>query len=323
MRRFLHVALAATLCLVTASFAVAQTYPAKPIKLVVPYPPGGGSDSVGRLFAQKLSEKIGQPVIVENISGAGGSVGAALVAKTAPDGYTLLMGNTGPNAISPNLLKKVPYDVDKDFTPISVVASQPLFVLVDKASPYKTFADLVAAGKKEPGKLNFSSSGTGGLSHLAGELISSVTGAKFEHVPYKGGAPAMLAILSGDVVFHTPSAIDGVQQVAGGKMRGLVVTSAKRWPATPDIPTVQEAGYPDLEINFWYALFAPANLPAPVMDKLSTTTRLVLDDPATRKAFENLGSVATPTTSQELRSLVQSDEKRYAKVIATAGVEKQ
>lgn len=323
MHRLIRTVLGASLLVLSATTAWAQAYPNKPIRIVVPYPPGGGSDAVGRLFAKHFSQEIGQPVVVENISGAGGSVGASTVAKATPDGYTLLMGNTGPNTISPSLLKKAPYDIEKDFTPISVVATQPLFVLVNATSPYKNFADLIAAGKKDPKALNFSSSGTGGLSHLAGELISSVTGAEFTHVPYKGGAPAMLAILSGDVAFHTPSAIDGVQQVKGGKMRGLAVTSTARWPASPEVPSVVEAEYPDLEIKFWYGLFAPANLPPAVAEKLSTVTQKVLKDPETIKAFDALGSVATPTTSKELQDLVLSDSARYAELIEKAGIEKQ
>lgn len=323
MQRFIQMTIGAAICSLAMSTAVASTFPDKPIRIVVPYPPGGGSDAVGRLFAKQLSEKIDRPVVVENISGAGGTIGATTVANAAPDGYMLLMGNTGINAISPSLLKRVPYDIDKDFTPISAVATQPLFILVNATTSYITFRDLIAAGKKEPGKLNFSSSGTGGLSHLAGELISSNTGAKFTHIPYRGGAPAMLAVLSNDVVFHTPSAIDGVQQVKSERMRGLAVTSAKRWAATPDIPTVAEAGYPDLEIELWYGLFAPANLPPEIGEKLGSFTRDALNDPENKKAFEAIGSLATPTTGNQLQELVKRDAERYSKIIDDSGIEKQ
>ncbi|MDO9404969.1 MAG: tripartite tricarboxylate transporter substrate binding protein [Polaromonas sp.] len=323
MKKLFHAILAAGLL---SGSAIAQTsaqsaqWPTKAIKLVVPYPPGGGSDSVGRIFATRLSQKLGQPVVVENLSGAGGSVGAAQVSKAAPDGYTLLMGNTGPNAITPHLLKNTPYDVDKGFTPISVVTTQPLYVLVNADSPYKTLADLVQAGKRDPGKLYFSSSGMGGLSHLAGEMISSSTGAKFMHVPYKGAAPALMGVLTNEVAFHTPSAVDGVAQINGGKMRALAVTSAKRWTATPDIPTVGESGYPDLVVNFWYGLFGPANMPKNVVDRLTAATREVLQDAATKKNYEELGSVATFTTSEELHRIVLSDAARYGKIISAAGI---
>lgn len=325
MKASVLIALSAVLAVAAGSSAHAQTtkqdWPTKPIRLVVPYPAGGGSDAVGRVLAQRLGQKLGQPVVVDNVSGAGGSLGAGVVSRAAPDGYTLLLGNTGTNSIAPSILKSVPYNIGKDFTPISVVTTQPLFVLVNATSKYKTFDDLVQDGRKNPGKLNFSSSGTGGLSHLAGEMISSSTGAKFVHVPYKGAAPALVGVLSNDVSFHTPSAVDGVAQVAGGKMHALAVTSAKRWPATPNVPTVVEAGYPDLVINFWYGLFGPANLPPAVLNKLTNAVRETLEDPSTKRAYDEMGSIATFTTSEELRKLAASDAVRYNKVATTAGIQ--
>lgn len=299
----------------------AKHYPSQPIRLVVPYPPGAGSDSVGRLLAQELAHVLNENVVVENQSGAGGSVGAGFVSKSKPDGYTLLLGNTGPNTIAPSVIRNLSYDIKSGFSPISVVATQPLFILVNKESTYKTFKDLVEAGTKKPGTLNFGSSGVGGLSHLAGEMINRETGAKFTHVPYRGGAAAMMAILSNEVVFHTPSAIDGVSQVKSGKMRALAVTSDSSWPATPDVPTVAQAGYPSLKIKFWYGLFAPSGTPPEIIEKLSKATKQALEVPEVKKKFADLGSVVAPSTPQILEKLIETDSARYSEVAKAANIQ--
>lgn len=302
-----------------ACVAQAQSYPAKPIRLVVPFPPGGGTDVTARLVAQKLGERIGQSVIVENLSGAGGKVGTAAVAKAAPDGYTLLVGQTGPNTIAPSLYLNVGYDAENDFAPITNLIRMPLFLVVPASSPYKTLGDMVADGKKRT-DLNYASAGLGTLGHLTAELFNSVAGTKFAIIPYRGSAPALMALLSGDASFHFAAGVDALPQMTSGKMRALAVVGDSRTSLAPDVPTSAEAGVPGLTANLWYGLLAPAKTPRPVIERLHKETVGILKEPDVQAKFATLSAEAAPSSPEELDAIIKGDIAKYAKIVKAAGI---
>ena len=244
-----------------ASAANAQPYPTKTVRLVVPFPPGGSLDFAGRLIAQKLTEAWGQPVVVENKPGAGGNIGADMVAKSAPDGYTILLGALSTHAVNPSLYAKMPYDAVKDFAPITLVAVTPNVLVVNASSPVQNVKEFIAYTKANPGKLSFGSGSNGSAGHLAGELYKVETGTDAVHIPYKGGAPATQALMAGDTQFMFDNLANAMAQVKGGKLRALAVTTAKRSSLAPDLPTMAEAGLPGFDISTWYGLFAPAGTP--------------------------------------------------------------
>src|SRR5437660_7664528 len=251
-------ALAAALLVVAAPVALGQAaYPTKPVRLVVPYPPGGTTDLLARAAAQKLSEAWGQQVIVANRPGAAGNIGAELVARSAPDGYTLLMGTVGTHAINASLYAKMPYDHVKDFAPVILVAGVPNVLVVNPQLPVNTVPGLVAYAKANPGKLNFASSGSGTSIHLSGELFKTMTGVQMTHVPYKGSAPALTDLIGGQVQLMFDNLPSALPQIKGGKLRAIAVTSTKRAPALPDIPTMAESGLPGFEASSWFGVLAP------------------------------------------------------------------
>jgi tripartite-type tricarboxylate transporter receptor subunit TctC len=274
-------AVAATL----APLAVAQTYPAKTVRMIVAYPPGGGTDIVGRLIAQKFTESMGQNFVVDNRGGATGNIGTELAAKAPADGYTLLMGNVAPNAINVSLFQKLPYDPVKDFAPVSLVAITPNILVVHPALPVKTVKDLLALAKAKPGTLNYPSAGIGSSSHLAGELLRSLAKADIVHVPYKGGGPALIDLLSGQMqlMFATMPAAMG--HVKSGKLRPVAVTTDKRSQSMPELPTIAEAGVKGYEASTWYGLLAPANTPAAIVTKLHDETVRALKAADMREKF--------------------------------------
>lgn len=317
-RRRISAALAASL-IVGVPLAHADEFPSRPLKIVVTYPPGGGTDVTARLVAKRLAERLGQPVIVENKAGAGGSIGMASVAKAPADGYTLVLGNPGPNAINPALYANLGYDAEKDFAPITVLTTMPLLLCVDAASPVRSVADLIALGKRADKPVNFGSSGNGSVSHLAGEMFNMLAGTKFSHVPYKGAAPLTIAALSGEIQLSVLAAPDAVQQLKVGKLRAIASTAAARSPAFADVPTLAESGLTGFEIEIWYGLLAPAKTPAPTLERLHSELRAILGEPEIRERLLALSQTAAPNTPDEFTARIRSEIAKYARLVKATG----
>lgn len=303
----------------TTALVSAQDYPSKVISIVAPYPAGGSIDLVARLVGARLGEKLGQSVIVKNVPGAGGTVGTTSVARSAPDGYTLLLASNGPNAIGPSLYSNLGYDGEKDFAPITLLAVQPMMFCVDVNSPLKSIRDLIALGKAKEKKSVYGTAGIGSAAHLTGELFNSMSGAGLSHIPYKGTAPLTLAIISGEVPVGVVSAIDAIPQLKGGKLRVLAVSTAKRSPTTPDIPTIAESGVPGFNMDVWYGLMSPAGTPRAIVDRLNKETVTILAEPAIRARLHELGAEASPTTPDQFAALVKSDIAKYAPIVKASG----
>ncbi|CAN1513225.1 PBP2_Bug27 domain containing protein [Burkholderiaceae bacterium] len=301
--------------LTTAHAQSAAPYPSRPVTVVVPFPPGGGTDVGARLVAQKLSLKWGQPVIVENRGGAAGRVGAELVAKAKPDGYTLLVGNVGTQSVNPALYKKMPYDPDKAFAPIGMIAELPLVMLVTPSLPWNNVKDVVEAAKKEPGKITFASSGAGGAPHLAGEIFQQASGTKMLHVAYKGGGPAALDLMAGHVNIYFGTVLESVGHVKSGKLKGLGVTSATRSPALQELPTIAESGYAGFDTGSWIGMLAPAGTPTSIINKISADLREVLALPDTQKTLITQGATPWPMTPEQFAERIKSDQARYGRII--------
>lgn len=307
--------LALALCAVAQAPAFAQAFPSRPVTLVVPFPPGGGTDTGGRVIAEQLSRRWGQPVIVENKGGAAGQIGADFVAKSRPDGYTLLLGNIGTQAINPLLYTKMPYDADKAFAPISLVAELPLAMMVNPAVPAKTAADFIALAKAKPGQLSYSSSGAGGAPHLAAEMFKDQTGSFVLHVPYRGGGPAIADLLAGHVQLSFMTVLEASGHIKAGKLRALAVTGDKRVAAFPDVPTLAESLLPGFNAISWIGLLGPAGMPQDLQDRIAADLRAVLADDAVRARFVALGGVPRATSPSEFAQLIGDDRRRYAQII--------
>ena len=299
----------------------AQGYPDKPIRLIVGYPPGGGTDVVARIITPKLSEYLGQSVVIENRPGATGITAAGYVAKSPPDGYTLMMGHVSINAIAPSVFAKLPYDAEKDFSPIILAASVPHIIVVQPSLPVKSIKDLIALAKAEPGKLTFPSAGNASTPHLAGEMFKSLAGVDMVHVPYKGSGQSMQDMLAGihPVAFDTMPAI--APYVRSGKLRALAVTSAKRLPEFPDVPTVAESRLPSYVMTPWYGVFGPPAMPAAIVNRLHAEIARAMQSPDVRERLTQIGVDDTVTrTPAEFASMVRADITRWAKVVKAAGV---
>ena len=299
--------------------ASAQPYPNRPLRIVVPFPPGGGTDIGTRIVAQKLQEAWGQAVIVENKPGAAGIVGTELTAKSAPDGYTFMMGNIGTHAINVSLYKKLAYDPVRDFAPVSMVADLPLLLLVHPSVPANSVKELIVLAKSQPGKLNFSSSGAGGSMHVAAELFKSMTGVDMVHIPYKGGAPAVADLLSGQVALSFSTVLETIQHVKAGKVRALAVTNDHRSIALPDLPTIAEAGLPGYQSISWLALFAPAGTPKEIVNKVSAESVRILKLPDVKERLLAQGAEPIGSTPEQLAAILAADIAKYAKVIRESG----
>lgn len=308
--------LALALCPFTAT---AQSYPNRPLKIVVPFPPGGGTDIGTRILAQKLQEAWGQAVVVENKPGAAGIVGTELTAKSTPDGHTFMMGNIGTHAINISLYKQLAYDPVKDFAPISMVADLPLLLLVHPSVPAKSVLELIALAKSQPGRFNFASSGAGGSMHVAAELFKTMAGVDMVHIPYKGGAPAVADLLSGQVTLSFATVLETLQHVKAGKVRALAVTNSRRSVALPDLPTIAEAGLPGYQSISWLALFAPAGTPRDIVNKLSSETVRILKLPDVRERLLAQGAEPIGSTPEQLASILTGDIAKYARVIRESG----
>jgi len=299
--------------------AQAQTYPTKPVRVVVPFPPGGVADIVARLVAQKLSESMSQTFVVENRAGAGGTIGSEVVAKSAPDGYTLLMATTSTHAVAPSLYSRLPYSPEKDFAPITNVASSPLILIVGKNQPIHSVRELIALAKANPDKLSFASSGNGTVNHITGEMFKMQTGTVMTHVPYKGSALAFPDIMNGRVTFMFDYAISALPQIRSGAMRGIAVTSAKRSAMAPDLPTMIEAGLPGFEASLWVGFFAPAGTPQEIVNRLHDATVKALASKEMKEKFAQQGAEAVGNTPAEFAAEIRADTARWARVVKASG----
>lgn len=311
-------ALAATGALPCA--ASAAGYPDRPINLIVPFSPGGGTDISARLLAAALGEKLSSSVVVDNRPGAGGQIAADLVARAQPDGYTLLFANSGMLAINP-WIYKLHSDPVKAFAPVSLFSDLPFVLVVPASLPAKNVADLVAMTRAEPGKHTFASSGTGGAPHLSGEIFQQATGVDLVHVPYKGGGPAMTDLMAGRVDMLFASVLETMPYVSAGKLRALAVTGATRSPAMPDVPTIDEAGVLNAQSGSWTAVLAPAGTPQAVIDKLSQAILDVAADPAIKAKLESQGAVAHGSTPRQLQELAASERERYGQIIKARNIQ--
>jgi tripartite-type tricarboxylate transporter receptor subunit TctC len=309
----------AAAALVSPQVASAQAYPTKPVRMVVPFPPGGSLDIAGRLIAQKLSEAWGQSVVVENKPGAGGNIGADLVAKSPADGYTILMGALSTHAVNPNLYKTMPYDAAKDFAPITLIAVTPNVLVVNASSPVNNVKEFIAYAKANPGKLAFGSGSNGSAGHLAGELFKVETGTDAVHIPFKGGAPATQALLAGDTQFMFDNLANAMAQVKAGKLKALAVTTAKRSPLAPDLPTMAEAGLPGFDISTWYGFFAPAGTPPAIVAKWNADVTKILNSPDVRAKFVADGAEPSPNTPEQFAQMIAAELAKYAKIVKASG----
>ncbi|MBF6991621.1 tripartite tricarboxylate transporter substrate binding protein [Cupriavidus sp. IK-TO18] len=315
-------ALALLSCLaLSAAFmppALAQSFPVKPIRLVVPYPPGGPTDIVARVVGQKLSDKLGQPLVVENRPGAGGSIGAEAAARAAPDGYTLLVATTA-HAINMTLFRKPGYDTRKDFAPVSLLTRGPLVLVTAPATPAGNVADLIALARSRPGQVTFASSGNGQSTHLAAELFNSMAGVRMTHVPYKGSAPALTDVMGGQATVMFDTMLSAMPFVRDGKLKALAVTGAARSPAAPDTPTIAQSGLPGYEASAWNALLAPAGTPPAALAALGTALKSVLDDADVRARFATQGFAAEWTSPPATARFLEHEIDKWARVVKASG----
>ncbi len=301
--------------LIVSAAVFAQAYPTRPITLVVPFPPGGSTDSVARAIGPKMSDKLGQSVIVENKAGATGTLGAGFVKRAEPDGYTLLVTSLGPLVIAPHLLPNVPYDPAKDFDFITVAVQSPNVMVVPANSPYKTVADLIAALKANPDKITFASAGSGSSDHLTAEIFWDQTKTEGIHVPYKGGGPAFIDLLGGQVDVMTPNINAVIQHINSGKLRALAVTSNKRSPLLPNVPTFKEAGVNDMVIYSWQAVVAPKGLKPDVKAKVQSSVFSALNDPQVKKGFTDVGFEIVANSPEQFAKFQVEESARWKKII--------
>ena len=301
-----------------AGAAWSQPYPAKPVRIVVGFAPGGGTDIVSRLLAQKLGERWSQPVVVENKLGASGNIAAAEVARSAPDGYTLLMAFS--SHASNAAVSKLPFDINKDFSSITLVGSGPALILANPALPAKTLGELIAYAKAHPGAIKYGSSGVGGTVHLAGELMQELAGIEMVHVPYKGIALAMAAILAGDIQITYATPISAYQHLKNGRLIALAAAGASRYPTLPDVPTTAEAGLPGYEIEFWYALLGPAGMARGLVDRIQHEVAAIVLAPEMKEQLLAQGCIAVGSKPAELDALIKREYQQWVKVVRSRGV---
>jgi tripartite-type tricarboxylate transporter receptor subunit TctC len=306
--------------LFTAGLAFAQSYPAKPVRLVVPFPPGGPADSVARILAQKLSDVLGQPVVVDNRAGATGTIGAGIVAKAPPDGYTLLLGTSNELAMSPGLFDQLPYDPTRDFTPLSNVINFPNILVVNPHLPARSVTELVALARAKPGQLSFATSGIGSTNHLTGVVFQAIEKVKINYVPYKGGGPAVTDLMGGhvDAMFATMPSV--VSFVKSGKLKALMITDGKRWSALPDVASAKEAGVGNLIVITWNGVLAPAALPTAIVARLNTDIGTVANSADMKERMRAQAAEIATTTTDEFAATIRSDFVKWSKLIKQAGI---
>jgi tripartite-type tricarboxylate transporter receptor subunit TctC len=315
-------------CVLVLAFAPALTraeggsaasYPDKPVHLIVPFPPGGGADNLARLIMPKVAQALGQPIVIENKAGAGGNVGAELVARAAPDGYTLLYGTNGTHAINASLYKNLNFDPAKDFIPVSRMTEIAAMLIVNPKVPVTSTAELIRYARANPGKLNFASAGNGTTSHLAGELFKTQAGIDIVHIPYRGGALAMTDLIGGQVEMMIEVMPNASPQVSAGRVRGLAVSTAKRFPGAPDVPTIAESGLPGFEASAWDGIFVPAGTPWAIVQRLNIAIRRALEDPDLVAALLARGAQPVPGTSESFSRFIAASSERWAIAVRASG----
>ena len=307
------------LTLAAASPALAE-FPDHVIRIIVPYPPGGTSDLLARAVAPRLGERLKQTVVIENRAGAGGVIGSQAVAKSPADGYTLLLGTIATHGILPILQKPAPYDAVKDFAPVTLLASTPNVLVANPSAPVRNLAELLALARAKPGSVNFGSTSLGGSPHMSGELLKTMAQIDIVHVPYKGGGPMLIDLMGGQIPVGFDNLPSSINQIRAGKIRALAVTTAKRWPGAPEIPTMAEAGVPGYEASAWFGLLAPANTPKPIVELLQRHVAAILRQPEVEKMLLEQGAEAVGNTPDEFARLVAAELQKWTKVVAATGV---
>jgi tripartite-type tricarboxylate transporter receptor subunit TctC len=302
-----------------SGLAAAQSWPNRPLKMIVPFPPGGAVDILGRAVSQKLADALGQGVVVENRAGAGGAVGSEAAAKSAPDGYTLLMGSTSTISINPTLVSKPTYDPQHDFVPVSQVAFIPHMLVAGMAVPASNLREFIAYAKANPGKLNYASAGSGTPHHIAGEMFKQLAGVELVHVPYKGTGPAINDLLAGQVSFMSVELLAALPHVRAGKLKALGVATATRAEAAPEIPTVAEAGLPGFEVTSWYGVFAPAGSPPAALQRISAEIAKGVREPDFRERLANLGAAPVGSTPEAFEKFLKAENLRWAGAVKASG----
>jgi tripartite-type tricarboxylate transporter receptor subunit TctC len=300
-----------------------ENYPLKTVTIIVPFPPGGGTDVGARLIAQKLSAKWGQSVVIENKGGAAGIVGVDLVAKAKPDGYTLLVGNVGTQSVNPSLYAKLPYNPDTALVPIGMIAELPLVLLATPSLPFQSIREVVAAAKASPGKLSYASSGSGGAPHLTTELLQKASGMRLLHVPYKGGGPAVVDVMAGHVNFLFATVLESIGHIKSGKARGIAVSSATRSPALPEVPTIAENGYPGFESGSWIGMLAPTGTPNAIIDKVAADLQEILGRADVKQTLISQGATPLSLMPLEFKARIESDRQRYLRIIQEGGIKSE
>ena len=309
----------AALALITSTGAEAQAWPSRPVRIIVPFPPGGGLDFFARNLAPKLQESLGQQIVVENRSGAGGMVGADAVAKASPDGYTMLLASSAELTISQHLYLKMAYDAIRDFAPVSYAAHAAMLYSVHPSLPAKTLQEVVALARAKPGQLSFASAGTGGVQHLAGEILKTAAKIDIVHVPYKGAGPAVIDMVGGQVQMGFTALPSSIQHARAGRLRPIAVTSAKRSEAAPELPTFTELGYPALDLVVWYAALFPARTPPEIVAKMSAEINRAVNSPDVKAKLLEQGVEAVGTTPEQLAKFMQAESARYGRIIRETG----
>jgi len=319
IRKSIMLIVATGLFLMNSTMSLAA-YPDRPVKVVIPFAAGGGADIVGRLVFQKLSTRLGQSFVIENRGSAGGIIGADMVAKAAPDGYTLLLGQTGPNAINPALFSKMPYDSIKDFSPIIQLTSYPYVIVVNPNVPVKNLQELIALSKAKPGSLSFGTAGTGSSAQLAAELFMQATNITMTHIPYKGAGPALMDTMAGVVSLTFGDAASATPLVTSNSLRAIAVTSKRRSALLPQVPTVIESGYPGFEAVAWHAVLAPAKTPPEIIQKLNSEIAIVLSDPELQKRLSQDGIEIIGSSAEDFSIYIKNEVAKWAKVVRDANI---
>jgi tripartite-type tricarboxylate transporter receptor subunit TctC len=318
----LRLIIAAALAVTTLSAGATGNYPVRPIRIVVTYVPGGNTDNVARLVSPHLTEHLGQPIVIDNRGGAGGVVGTEIAAQAAPDGYTLLFGTSAGLSINPLLHAKLPYDVDRDFAPVSLLVVIPQLMVAYPGLPAKNFAEFLKLARAQPGKINYASVGVGSPNHLGMELLKAMTGIDIVHVPYKGSSPAVIDLIAGNVSVFFSSIPVMLQHVKAGRLRALAVGSAKRSPAAPEIPTVAESGVPGFEYETWYGLFVPSRTPRAIVARLNDAVVKSLRSPQLEQQLRGQGADPRPSTADEVAAFMKVERARWEKVVKATGLAK-
>lgn len=312
-------ALTAVAALIFASPALAAEYPDKPVRLVVPFPPGGGADNLARLIMPRVAQALGQPIVIENKPGAGGNVGAEFVARATPDGYTLLYGTNGTHSINASLYRNLRFDPIKDFAPVARMTSIAAMLIVNPKLPASSVAELISYAKANPGALNFASAGNGTTSHLAGELFKTAAGVDIVHIPYRGGALAISDLIGGQVQMMIDVMPNAYPLAKDGRVRGLAIASAQRFPGAPEYPTLAESGLPGFEASAWDGILAPAGTPEPVIRKLNAAVRAALEDPEIVSALRSRGAVPVVGAPEDFVRHIAESTKKWAAVVQSSG----